>query len=278
VRGEMARKGNLLFNGDFETGTEEGWIKKPFGLGDDYYFECWGGFSYRGDYSGFISCPNATSNAYISYNKTCSFEEYSGYLFIAYLYNVSMEYSEGRIYGLDDKGNLINHFGLGRNYEKEEWQKITAILRGFGDITHFAVGIRCYSYNSNEDMYFDEVKLIPLRSVEGHVLAEYLHFDDLQYVVDKYVGLACIGTCRLTSILRISEIQGTDAVLKTSLKIHLLDSPNTVLEYSHSDFTDTGLEKITIDLPEVSFIEIRYNAGTDGDKFDIDHHLRLEPE
>ena len=273
----MALKGNLLFNGDFETGTTEGWVASPYGLGCDCVFTTATAYTYRGSYSGVILCSDMLSNCYIGYNAVCSFEEYEAYLYIAYLYNYSMEKSQGEIYGLDDRGNLINHFALGCVTDKEVWKKVIALLRGFGDITHFSVGIRALSYFENEVMYFDEAKLIPLRSIKGHVLAETIEESELQYIVAKTIGLACIGSCRLTSILKVSNIQGDNPVLKTSLSIHLLDNPDTVLTYNHSDFTEEGLEKITIDLPEVSYIEITYNAGEDGDKFDIRHHFRLEP-
>ena len=118
----MGKKGNLLYNGDFETGTTEGWVGGAFGKLFEFDFYASDEAKYRGSYGGLMVAQCDFADGYLAYNKTCSFEEYEAYLFIMYANSVSGYYMTGRLYGLDDKGNLIEDFMLGYNTENNKWR------------------------------------------------------------------------------------------------------------------------------------------------------------
>ena len=274
----MALKGNLLYNGDFERGGIDGWINGAFGNLAECQLYVTGEEKYRGSYGGKLYATDDFAQSTVAYDKTCCFEEYEAYLFIMYYKLQGDGMLSGRLFGLDDKGNLIQQFYLGRDDEASGWRAIKAILRGFGDITHFQVGLWCYLLNQGDVLYFDEAKLIPLRSVRGHMLADYRWFNGLTSNKTWYSGLGCIGSCRLRSIVRTANVSGTDPTLDIKLTIALFDNISTVYTLQHSQFTGEDFEEKVISLPEASIIKVEYTLGGTDPSFDVHHHLRIEPD
>jgi len=273
----MALKGNLLYNGDFETGTTEGWVTAPYGLSFNANFSASSEAKYRGNYGGLLEATAGTAQSYLAYDKMCSFEEYEGYLFIAYLKMVAGILSSGQLYGLDDKGNLIDNFYLCRNQELGEWRRLVVLLRGYRDITHFKVGLMYWSYDAGDKFYFDEVKLIPLKSIKGHEIKEYRFFDNVTANKEWDAVIACVGKCKLRSLLQVRSVSGTSPTLDTTIKITGFEGASEPYTLTHSQFTAEGDEEKTIDLMEASIIKISYTIGGTDPSFDIYHHLTLEP-
>ena len=273
----MALKGNLLYNGDFETGTTEGWICGAFGRTCECDFSASSEAKYKGNYGGLLVSQVDFADAYIAYNKICSFEEYEAYLYILYLKMVSGYYSCGELWGLDDKGNLIDNFEMGFNLEEGNWRKYICLLRGYKDITHFKVGLWYWGSSVGDKCYIDEAKLIPLRSVKGHEIKEYRFFDNVTSNKEWYSVIACIGRTKLRSVLQVSNVSGTSPTLDTEIQCYLFEGANKPLTLQHSQFTNDGIEQATIDLPEVAFIKIIYTVGGTDPSFDIYHHIILEP-
>jgi len=274
----MALKGNLLYNGDFETGTTEGWISGPYGKYCQYDLHAseWG--AYRGDYGGYAIALQDSAGAYFAYDKVCSFEEYEGYLFTFYAKICSGFYLNGVLYGLDDKGNLIKDYTIGYITGTGNWRKIMALLRGYKDITHFKVGVELCGIFVGDVSVFDEVKLYPLKSIRSHILGDTITLSGLSTgrVVD--VGLACFGSCVLRSVLKTYNVGGTNPTLNTRIEVFIFDGPNTKFISNHTEFTTDQFEEIKMDLPEISFIRVTYAVGGTNPSFDIEHNLRIEPK
>lgn len=273
----MALKGNLLYNGDFETGTTEGWVCGAFGKLCYCDFSVSADAKLRGNYGGYLKADCDYAQAYLAYNKTCSFEEYEGYLFIMPVKMVSGFMTGEVIYGLDDKGNLIDSFIMARNTETGIWRKCVALLRGYKDITHFQVGLFYYADLKGDECYFDEVKLQPLKSIKGHEIKEYRFFNDVTTNKEWYSVIACIGKCKLRSVMAVRDVSGTSPTLDTSIEIGLFEGVMRAYTLTHSQFTAEGEEERTIDLPEACVIKVSYTLGGTDPSFDIYHHIILEP-
>jgi len=273
----MGMKGNLLYNGDFETGTTEGWECGAFGLLCECDFSASADAKLRGSYGGYLKANVSYAHAHIAYNKVCSFEEYEGYLFILPIKMISGITVTGKIYGLDDKGNLIDDYELGYITETGEWRNIIALLRGFRDVTHFKVGLWYWGSDAGDECYFDEVKLLPLKSIKAHELRDYRFFNNLSANKTWYSGLACIGRCKARSVLQVYKVSGTDATLDTKITFIMFEGTSNAYTFQHSRFTADGFEEWLIDLPEISLIKIEYTVGGTDPSFDIYHHLFVEP-
>jgi len=273
----MALKGNLLYNGDFETGTTEEWETGAYGKPFDYTFSASPVAKYRGEYGGLLEAPVGLGEGYLSYDKVCSFEEYEGYLFIMYVKMVSGYVSMGALYGLDDKTNLIEPFFFGYNVEENVWRRYVALLRGFRDITHFKVGMYASYFGEQGKVYLDEVKLIPLQSVKSHTISDYRSFTNVTTSKTWYPTIACIGRCKLRSVVRVENVSGSSPTLDIQISVVLFDSLLSAYTFNHTQFTDEGKEEIAVDLPEVCYLIIDYNVGGSNPSFDIQHHLRIEP-
>jgi len=273
----MALKGNLLYNGDFETGTTEGWEEGAFGKPDEFLLACLDFKPYRGDYHGYLGAEVENAIGFYAYDKVCSFEEYEAYLYIIYIYKESGDYANPVLYGLDDKGNLIEDFTIGRVEQTNVWERCQAILRGFGDITHFKVGLKVKGKDYSGIYYFDEAKLFPLKSVKGHVLSQHYDYGYVTESFRRVVPLACIGECRLVSSVMTLMTSGTDPTLDISITISYFGMPTIIRKFSHNQITGDEVDEIKVDLPEVSFIEVNYNVGGTNPSFYLIHDIRLIP-
>jgi len=273
----MARKGNLLYNGDFETGTTVGWEEGPFGKPDEFIFGCLDIAPYRGNYHGYLGVEVENGVGFYAYDKVCSFEECEAYLYIIYINKQSGDYANLVLYGLDDKGNLIEDFIIGRVEQTNVWERCQAILRGFGDITHFKVGLKVKGKDGDGIYYIDEAKLFPLKSVKGHVLAQHYDYGYVSESFKRVVPLACIGECRLVSSVMTLMTSGTDPTLDITITISYFGIPAVARTFSHKQITGNEIDEIKVDLPEVSYIEVNYNIGGTNPSFYLIHDIRLIP-
>jgi len=273
----MVRKGNLLYNGDFETGTTEGWEEGVFGKPDEFMLGCFKIKPYRGTYHGYLGAEENDALGFYAYDKVCSFEEYEAYLYIIYIYKESGDYANPVLYGLDDKGNLIEDFIIGRVEQTDVWERCQAILRGFGDITHFMVGLKVKGKDSSGIYYFDEAKLFPLKSVKGHVLAQHYDYGTITASFSRNVPLACIGECRLISTVQTLMSSGTSPTLDVTITVAYFGTASIVRQLSHNQISGDGVDELKVDLPEVSYISVEYNLGGTDPSFYLIHDIRLIP-
>ena len=274
----MALKGNFLFNGDFETGTTEGWIFGPFGRGcANISFTASAEAKLYGEYGGLLTATADDAYAELAYNKTVSFEEYEAFLYILPCKMTDLGLYSGVLYGLDDKGNLVDSIYLVWRTDIGEWARLQTLLRGLGNITHFQVGLFYYGFYNGGKLYFDEVKLLPLKSVKGHVLRDKQTFTNLTTGIEWDSVLCCIGRCQLRSIVKTANVSGTSPTLDVTIKVYLFEPEYYYLTYSHTQFTGDDIEELVLDLPEAALIRINYDLGGTDPSFDITHMLRLIP-
>jgi len=273
----MVLKGNLLFNGDFETGTTEGWINGAFGKTGECLFFVGDFAKLRGSYGGVLHAPEDFAQSYLAYDKICSFEEHEAYLYILPTYFNAGLYCQAWIYGLDDKGNLIDDFPFGLNNEAGYWRNFQVLLRGFADVTHFKVGLYYWGNNTGDSIFFDEVKLLPLKSVKSHILAEGKEINNLTSNTTKYFLLGCIGRCQLKSIVWVSDVSGTDPTLDVKLTVCLLKPSGIYYTIEHMTFTSPAGEDKTVELSEISYIKVDYIVGGTNPSFDLYHAIRIIP-
>jgi len=274
----MALKGNFLFNGDFETGTTEGWIFGPFGRGcANISFTASAEAKLYGQYGGLLTATADDAYAELAYNKTVSFEEYEAFLYILPCKMTDLGLYSGVLYGLDDKGNLVDSIYLVWRTDIGEWARLQTLLRGLGNITHFQVGLFYYGFYNGGKLYFDEVKLLPLKSVKGHVLRDKQTFTNLTTGIEWDSVLCCIGRCQLRSIVKTANVSGTSPTLDVTIKVYLFEPEYYYLTYSHTQFTGDDIEELVLDLPEAALIRINYDLGGTDPSFDITHMLRLIP-
>ena len=274
----MALKGNLLYNGDFETGTTEGWVNGAYGLVGQLNFSASAEAKLIGNYGGLLETTEDYKSSYIAYDKVCSFEEYEGYLFIMYGKIVSGLGIQGQLYGLDDKGNLKQIYGIGYNTEAGEWRKFTAILRGYDDATHFSVGALLWGGSGGCKFYIDEAKLIPLKSVKSYNLSEYWSFSNVTSTFSKYTTLGGMGEFKLKSIIQIDGVSGSSPTLDIRLIVAQLEDIGVTMEYNHSQFTNIGVERIEHTVENVGYVNVRYEVGGTDPSFSFRHVIILKPQ
>ena len=273
----MARKGNLLYNGDFETGTTEGWINGIFGLNGEMEFSASEEAKYEGNYGGMLRATGSNQQSYVGYNKVCSFEEYEGYLYLIKCKIISGNLMYPVLFGLDDKGSLIKTIRLGRLLYPHYWEKHQVILRGDGEITHFKVGVFAEGASAGDKFYFDEAKLIPLKSIKGHQLSEYFYVNNLTTDFVWLSPLACIGTAKLRSAVRTDKVSGTSPTLDVTIMAVKMENDLCYYELKHTQFTGKDFEELTIDVRNIGYLWVTYDLGGTDPQFDIYHFLSLEP-
>jgi len=274
---EMAKKGNLLSNGDFERGTTEGWQIGEFGLAGDFRLGLETTNVYRGSYSGKLIAEKDNAEAYVSYDKFCSFEDYEAYLLIGYIKMITTDKSQLILYGLDDNGEYIGKYCIGYTSECAIWKRFAGILRGFGEVTNFKVGLYIFASYEGGWAYIDDFKLLPLKSIRSHRLVEEWEITDLIGTELRVLPIGVIGECRLESMLKVTSVSGSSPTLDVKFDVFYPPSYQIIERIQHSQFTDTGYERISVDLPDGSYIWIVYEVGGSNPSFDLRHQIRLIP-
>jgi len=273
----MAKKGNLLFNGDFEHGTTQGWKVGEFGLSGDFDLFSGSEGAYRGSYGGKVVAKKDNAYGYISYDKFCSFEDYEAYLLLGYIKLLNADKCQLILYGLDDNGNYIDKIPIGFNSEAGVWKRFSGILRGFGEITNFKVGFYIFADKEGDYAYFDEFKLLPLKSTSAHRIVEEWKIDNLTSYTLKVVPAGVVGECRLESFLVVRGVSGTSPTLDTRFEVYYPPSYDYYEVIEHTQMTGIGTDHISYDLVDGTYIWVIYNVGGDGASFDITHQVRLIP-
>jgi len=273
----MVRKGNLLYNGDFEAGTKEGWEHGPYGLSSECDFVIFATDKYRGNYAGGLIAYENFAGSYVAYNKICSFEENEVFLYIIYTKKSYGQYAQPVLFGLDDKGEFIKAIRLAWLTEDNTWKKNLVLLRQFGDISHFKVGLVYKAMTAGDYCIFDEAKLFGYKSIKSLILNDDVSYTDLDADTTYTFSLACIGRCKLVSYLHVTNISGTDASLDVELSSSLIDKPDICYKFSYPTITETGLYVLEKELSEVAWLTAIYDVeGTDR-KFTFNHYIRLIP-
>ena len=174
----MVLRGNLLFNGDFETGTTQGWEHGPY----DFFAQCSFSASSEaklfGNYGGLLEATADDQRSYIAHEKILPVEEYEGYLFISQYKLIGSGENEIYLWGLDDNSNYYYSFRIGKNLRGGEWRPGIYLLRGWYDVLNWRVGMYFHGVSAGAKLYIDDVKVIPLKSVKGVSLVGYQAYAD----------------------------------------------------------------------------------------------------
>ena len=273
----MALKGNLLYNGDFETGTTEGWEHGAYGLSAQCNFGVSTVDKYRGSYSGEFQAFENFAESYVAYNKVCSFEEYEAFLYIIYAKKSYGLYAQPILYGLDDKGNLINTIALSWLTENNVWKRNLVLIRQLGDITHFKVGFHYKAVNSGDYCYIDEAKLLGYKSIKSLILNDYVYKENVTSNTYYNFSLGCFGRCKIVSIIKVEDVSGTDPTLDVKLSACLLDDSMICMYSSHGTITSAGTYVLETEFPEISWLHADYNVGGSSPSFTFKHVVRIYP-
>ena len=182
------------------------------------------------------------------------------------------------MYGLDDNGNYIDKYPIGFNSACGVWKRFSGILRGFGEITNFKVGFYVFATYEGAWAYFDNFKLLPLKSAKSHRMVEEWKIDSLTSYHLRVLSAGVIGECRLESLLTVRGVSGSSPTLDTRIEVYYPPSYDHKEVVEHSQFTDTGFERVSADLVDGSYIWIIYNVGGSSPSFDITHQIRLIPK
>ena len=274
----MVLKGNLLYNGDFETGTTEGWNSNPYNLSHEHTFFASCPAAFKGNYGGTLFASEDDANLYLSYDKVINFEEYEAYIFSSRVKIVDNGRGGMVLYGLDNKYNLEGVFWLCYNDIVGKWNLFTALVRGIAGVPFYKVGLWFYAPFSGNGFYIDEVNLIPVKSIKGISLMEKWTLSHVTSTQMRYTMLGGVGRFKLVSILETRNVTGTSPTLDTRIIVAQMDDIGRTREIQHSQFTGEKTERIVAEVENVGYIHYRYEVGGTDPSFDIYQHIYLFPE
>jgi len=273
----MVRKGNLLYNGDFETGTLENWEHGAYGLPAQCIFGVSIVDKYRGNYSGEFQAFENYAESYVAYDRVCSFEEYEAFLYIIYAKKSYGLYARPVLYGLDDKGNLIKTIALSWLTENDVWKRNLVLIRQFGDITHFKVGYHYKAVAAGDYCFIDEAKLLGYKSIKSLILNDSVYKENVTSNTYYNFSLGCFGRCKIVSIIKVEDVSGTDPTLDVKLSACLLDDSTICIDTSHGTITSAGTYVLETEFPEISWLHADYNVGGTSPSFTFKHVIRVYP-
>ncbi|UYL65027.1 MAG: hypothetical protein QIT45_gp14 [Methanophagales virus PBV266] len=273
----MALKGNLLYNGDFESGTTEGWEHGPYGYLAQCSFSASPEAKLFGNYGGLLEATADNQRSYIAHERILPIEEYEGYLFLAQYKLIGSGENFIYAFGLDDNRNKYYSFNLGRNLTGDKWLTACYLLRGWYDVLSWRVGMYFYGVLAGAKLYIDDVKVIPLKSIKSHVLMGYHATHGLSSNITYYLTTGCVGYCKVISHIRTVNVSGTNPTLDVKVKISPINTSAVMTTLEHPQITSDTNSIVSEEIYECGIVEVEYNIGGDNPSFDVYHQFRVIP-
>jgi len=270
----MARKGNLIYNGDFETGTVEGWIYPPK----------WASYK-KADIA--VDSVNQRTGSYcgkviaggvgvygIGYDLLLDFEEYPAYYFVAY----------GKL------GNMLQIYPFIEFYDEGK-KVICPLLLGFsntndyvrfaGYITNLGLGrfariyISGYGLNAGDACYWDDISVVPVRDIRG-ISVEH-HVGSKTYTADAtdYLNLFFPRPMIIRDLMLVSNTSGTSPTLDMSIQLYSPRAQRVIEEKAFPQVTADGTYYLTFETSAFGFIGLHYKVGGTNPSFDVEHYLQI---
>jgi len=273
----MALKGNLLYNGDFGTGTTEEWIKGIFGLDGCWNWGITTDRVYRGNYALHIGANYKCVETFIGYDDSFSLEEYEAYLFTGYCYQDDPRTICPVVYFLRDDGGLERVYWAGVITDAGKWVRFIALIRAVGMYSRFTVGFYFKDVFQCNHFYIDEVALMPFRRIKGIIPTQEYTLSGVNNNRTYYLGLSAFGATKVRSSFMVTNVSGESPSLTPKLEMYY--SPEFVIhkDLEHSTFTSKGFEEKTLEVGDAGYIHVSLTVGGSSPSFDIRHRIALEP-
>jgi len=270
----MVRKGNLLYNGDFESGDVEGWTVAPkCSLYSEANIAIDNANQKSGSYCGKLTAGGASYQAK-GYDLKLDFEEYVGYLF-------EIWGKKDTAYGLapmvefyDSQGNIRNCYML--NYTTD-----TGYILSHGIFTNWGMGayaklfLGIYALNAGEIAYFDNVSVIGLKNIKDW---SFNLFKDLGTITSDTTWNTCLMIPRPAIIrdkVNVTNTGGTSPTLDIEIRMNAPYILSFIEGKSFSQITGDGLYFLTFETNSFGLIYVKHTLGGTDPTFDVSHHMEV---
>ena len=270
----MVRKGNLLYNGSFETGDTEGWTIAPVNnVVNEATIDVDNSNQKSGNYCGKL-IAGGTGFYGKGYDKLFDFEEYAAYYFEMWAKdgNTAGIYPFIEIY--DDRMNIINHYYIGY------WAGTTyGLIRGL--ITNFGLGrwgrlfLGAYGMDANTYAYFDNVLLMPVNKLSEWSFVFYKPEEDITSDKYWYPGILIPRPAKIRSVVEIGTVSGTDPELDIELRINSPIEYKLVENTDHVTISSSGTYGISYDSQSFGIVGVKYDVSGTDPKFPVKHWLEI---
>lgn len=270
----MARKGNLIYNGDFETGTVEGWIHAPkWATYKKASIEVDSVNQRTGSYCGKVIAGGLGVYG-IGYDLLLDFEEYPAYYFVAYgkLGNMVQIYPFVEFYDEGKKVIYLLLLGFSRVNEYVRFAGYITNL-GLGRYARFYIG--GYGLNAGDACYWDDISVTPVRDIRGISIEHHVGSKRYTGNASDYLNLFFPRPMIIRDLMLVSNTSGTSPTLDVSIQVYSPRALRVIEEKAFPQVTADGTYYLTFETSSFGFLGLNYKVGGTKPRFDVEHYLQI---
>lgn len=270
----MVRKGNLLYNGSFETGDTEGWTVAPKNsLTNEATIEIDNSNQKSGNYCGKLITGGYTYYGK-GYDKLFDFEEYAAYYFEMWVKNGNATGIYPFIEIYDDKLNLIGFYFIG-SWDDNTYGLIRGLISNFGLGRWGRLFLCAFGAGANTYAYFDNVLLMPVNKLTEWSFSLFKPEEDITADKYWYPNILIPRPATIRSRVKIGTVSGTSPTLDITLRLTNPEMYRDIEEKSYSQITASGTYYLTWETVSWGIISVEYDVGGTNPKFPTEHVLQI---
>lgn len=270
----MVRKGNLLYNGDFEKGDTTGWTVAPknstFGKANIQVDDA---NQKSGSYCGKVIAPSSGYQA-IGYDMEFDFEEYVGYQYGFWA-------KKGSAWGLypfieiyDDNDELLDYFWLAQR-DNSEYEYFTGIFTNWANGRYARLFLGMYGLNEGDACYYDNVRVVGLKNIKDWTLNMYKDMGTLTIDTTWNLNLVIPRKAVIRDKAKVSDMSGTNPTLDIDIRVFDPCAGQLIEDKAFSQITANGDYYLTFETVSFGLISIRHDLGGDSPSFKVRHYLEV---
>ena len=272
------RKGNLIRNGDFESGSLEGWDDRFWGLGDNYgsmYIESGVGYS-----SGKCLKVYAYSvdEYYVGYNQVFDAEEVAGYIYSFYSTPLACEADVSPAIYYYNEFNDNEQVIWFKGHISGLWKKFEGFIRKINNCPKFSVGFHHDNTSPTGYVRFDSFSLIPIRNInEVTFFRSWSRREGAgEYEDDIYIF--CVGQCKIYFTAHVyPHSVGVDSEVDIYVRPLTKDGHKTYNNPIHWTTSENTYVRSYM-AHDISGVNIYTKIEDDNSDYEIDYYLSIQPQ
>ncbi len=272
------RKGNLIRNGDFESGTLDGWEERFWGLG--YYlteFEVESGIGYSSGKC--MACDIlSTRYYYVGWDEIFDMEDVAGYIYGFY---VSPRMIEADVCPTIYYYNEFNDHELAHSFYAHAtsgWKPFQGFIRKMNEYSKVSVGFKIVNGTGDNRVRLDSFYLIPVQNInEVSFFKSWSRREGAgEYEDDIYIF--CVGQCKIYFTAHVyPHSVGVDSEVDIYVRPLTKDGHKTYNNPIHWTTSENTYIRSYMG-HDISGVNIYTKIEDDNSDYEIDYYLSIQPQ
>ncbi len=271
------RKGNLIRNGDFESGNLDNWEERFWGLG--YYTSGFGVESGVGYSSGKCMYCDILTNRdyYIGWDEVFDMEDVAGYIygFYASPRMIEVDLCPTIYYYNEFNDNELAHSFYA--HATSGWQPYQGFIRKMNEYSKISVGFMMDNASGNNRVRLDSFYLIPVYNISSVTFFRNWNRRAGEGNYYDYIWIFCVGLCKVSLTVHVyPHSTGLDSSVYVWLYPLTKDGHSIVTDHLYFT-TIENAETMSWIGHDIAGVRLWTDINDSNSDYTVDYYLNIQP-